>query len=247
MAENQITCPSGLAGTIRSFKGKELKLLGNRRDARSGAVIGNILGSCWLKTSEPGPYEVPASGRLVWDKVLLADRFFTLLRIRTTTYPDDLYTFRLSCPTCREPIEWEIDLDTLPVKPVPEASLEQMKAGEPFEATLNGTVVKFVLANGETEKRAAKFIKGQEIDVLPAIASRIVDIDGVDSAKRIAWLEDLDFPDILSLRDQFDEVDGGVETGIDVECTDCGRTIPVELPLGEDFFTPRKLRRKGAA
>ena len=97
-----ITCPSGLAGTIRGLKGKEGTLLADRAAAKSGATFEKILAACWLSTDDPGPYQVEEGKPLGWSKVLVADRFYTLLQIRALTFGDG-YAFSVQCAasSCR--------------------------------------------------------------------------------------------------------------------------------------------------
>jgi polyhydroxyalkanoate synthase len=59
-----IVCPSGLAGEIRGLTGREGKLLADRTLARSGATVDRILQSCWLKTTDPGVYDLALTNPL---------------------------------------------------------------------------------------------------------------------------------------------------------------------------------------
>jgi len=77
-----ITCPSGLSGRIRGLKVREERILADRKLAKAGAQLDELLMSCWLETLDPGPYEEP----LDWSKVLQGDRFFVLLMIRVLYY-----------------------------------------------------------------------------------------------------------------------------------------------------------------
>lgn len=52
-----ITCPSGLTGRIRGMKAKEERVLADRKLARSGAQLDQILAACWEETTDPGPYD----------------------------------------------------------------------------------------------------------------------------------------------------------------------------------------------
>jgi hypothetical protein len=241
MARRDVDCPSGLQGIIRGLKGKEMRLLGDRRKARSGELFDELLGACWVETTSPGPYRF-TSDKPSWLDVLSGDRFHTLFQLRMATYPDEPYSFRVQCsnPTCGGSFEWEVPLDELPVKRLSEESAQRFQKGEPFEARIDERVVRFVLSTGRLERQGARFIKGANADMLRVLATRIVDVEGVEKAKLMAWLEDLELSEHRDLLAQFDEADCGVETNIDVECTECGNVQQIDLPFGPAFFLPKR-------
>src|SRR4051794_35511808 len=105
MAET-IKCPSGLTGRIRGMKVREERVLADRKLAKSGGQVDELLRSCWEEALDSGPYVFP-DGKADWDKVLQGDRFFTLLMIRVLTYGPE-YAFSVQCqsPACRARIEW---------------------------------------------------------------------------------------------------------------------------------------------
>jgi len=237
-----ITCPSGLSGEIRGLKGKEGKLLSDRSAARAGSTFEQILAGCWVATTDPGIYELPADGIVDWSKVLVADRFYTLLQIRTLTFGDD-YVFSVQCPsaTCRERFEWTLNLQELPVVRLSDAAKTAFKAGNRFEAQLprDGRKVWFRLMTGADEIRAAAALKAsRDGALLAALALRIVEIENVPAGEKRRFLDDIEMADATSLLDQFDAVDGGVETAIEVECPDCLAVQDVQLPFERGFFLP---------
>lgn len=56
------------------------------------------------------------------------------------------------------------------------------------------------------------------------------------------FLEDLSMRDADFLVDEFDRVDCGVDTAIEVECPECFTLQEVELPFDRGFFLPGKAR-----
>ena len=74
-----ITCPSGLSGRVRGMKVREERVLADRKLAKNGGQIDELLGSCWEETLDPGPYAFGEGGKVDWGKVLQGDRFFALL------------------------------------------------------------------------------------------------------------------------------------------------------------------------
>jgi hypothetical protein len=242
-----ITCPSGLTGEIRGLKVKELNILANRRLARGGQQIDRILASCWLSTQEPGPYAIGERG-VDWDKVLQGDRFYALLRIRALSLGND-YAFAVVCQNeaCRHRFEWEIALDDLPVRMLPETSQQCFQAGNRFEAYLPcaQTRVWFRLAVGADEKRFARIRQASPDSIWSAsLALRVIEVEGFKDSQKRRFLEELELADAEFLRTEFERVDGGVETSIEVECPECLMTQDIDLPFDHRFFLASSRRKK---
>lgn len=237
-----ITCPSGLIGEIRGLKGKEGKLLADRNAARMGSTFEKLLTGCWLQTVDAGLYD-STGPTLDWSKVLVADRFYALLQIRSLTFGDD-YAFSMQCrhAGCREKFEWELLLSQLPVRALSEEAKAAFKNGNRFETKLpnDGRRVWFKLMTGADEARAAQALKnGRDGALLTALALRIVEIENVPEKDKRTFLDDMEMADAAALLDTFDSVDGGVETTLDVECPHCLGLQEVELPFERGFFLPR--------
>ena len=239
---NTITCPSGLSGEIRGLKGKEGKLLADRAAAKSGVTFDRILAGCWLATIDSGIYPLGESEALDWSKVLVADRFYTLLQIRSLTFGDD-YAFQVQCQShgCRERFEWELNLKDLPVRVLSDEARAAFKNGNRLETQLprDGRKVWFRLMTGADEVRAATALRaGRDGMLLTALAMRIVEIEDVKAEEKRRFLDDMELADAAALLDRFDEADGGVETSIEVECPVCGGVQDVQLPFERGFFLP---------
>ena len=80
-----ITCPSGLSGRIRGMKVREERVLADRRLAKSGGQVDELLAACWEETLDAGPYDF-GEKPIDWGFVLQGDRFYALLQIRALTY-----------------------------------------------------------------------------------------------------------------------------------------------------------------
>ena len=90
-----------------------------------------------------------------------------------------------------------------------------------FETKLprDGRHVWFRLMTGADEARAAAALKnGRDGALLTALALRIVEIEGVADKDKRAFLDEMEMADAAALLDEFEEVDGGVETTLEVEC-----------------------------
>jgi len=241
----EITCPSGLSGRIRGMKAREERILADRRLAKSGGQIEQILAACWEETLDPGPYGFGLAAPN-WSEVLVGDRFYALLQIRARSYGPN-YEFSVPCTNrdCRARIEWELDLRELPVRQLSVESREALLSGKLFRTTLPeaARAVEFHLLRGADEQRMSTQRRAAgEKPLTTAMALRIASIEGVESKDKLGFLEDLEMSDVTFLLGEFDRVDCGVETEIEVECPDCMSVTQVELPFEKGFFLPQRKR-----
>ena len=248
---SHIVCPSGLAGEVRGLTGKEGKLLADRALARSGATIDRILQACWLTTTDPGVYDLADGANPDFSRVLVGDRFYTLVQIRRQSFGDE-YAFSAQCENaaCRERFEWELDLGALPVRVLSDEARAAFRAGNRFETALarGGRKVWFRLLTGADEARASALRRqGRENLLLEAVALRIVEIEGVPDGDRRRFLDDVELADLTALLDAFERVDGGIETSLEVECPVCQGVQDVDLPFERNFFFPRARKTATAA
>jgi hypothetical protein len=238
-----VHCPTGLEGHVRGMKLREERVLSDRKLARTGSQLDELLAACWEATIEPGPYDF-GDKAIDWGPVLQGDRFFALLNIRSLTY-GPIYGFSVSCRNCRARIEWEVDLTKLPVRPLSPESRAAFMAGNRFETTLPdaGKRVWFKLLTGDDERKLPALQRAATDRLLSSVlAYRVLGIDGVDPKDKRAFLEDLTLRDADFLVDEFDRVDCGVDTTIEVECTECREVQDVDLPFDSAFFLPGKER-----
>jgi hypothetical protein len=246
-----IICPSGLSGRIRGLKVREERILSDRKLARSGGQVDRLLSACWEETLDSGPYDF-GEKNIDWGMVLQGDRFYALLQIRALTYGPE-YAFSVNCQNvaCRARIDWELDLGDLPVRKLSDESRSAFVNGNRFETVLPdaGTRLWFSLATGEIERRLPKVRRDANERVLSSVlALRVIEVDGVDTREKRKFIEDLSLRDADFLMDEFDRVDCGVDTNIEIECPECFSIQEVELPFERTFFMPgreRMSRRRG--
>lgn len=163
----EITLPSGLRGTIRGMRGREAQAFVDPALTRNHRSMDTMLANCWLETADAGPYtlvESKSKGVLPaveWPKVLLADRFQALIEIRALTF-GQTYDFHVKCEGCEARYGWELELEDLPRKALPDASREKIKSGaNRFTADLpDGKVMIFKLATGVEEVAIARMKGG---------------------------------------------------------------------------------------
>jgi len=240
-----ITCPSGLTGSIRALKVREERFLADRKLAKSGSVVDELLRACWEDTLDAGPYDF--DGKTIdWGKVLQGDRFYALVEIRALTYGPD-YAFSVNCTdaSCRSRIDWELNLHDLPVRALSEDSREAFLRGNRFETVLPDARkrVWFRLLTGELERKLPAVRRNAADRMLSAMLGfRCVEVEGIPDKDKRRFFEDLSMRDADFLLDEFDRVDCGVETTIEVECPECYAKQSVQLPFDQSFFLPGKAR-----
>jgi len=240
-----ITCPTGLIGRIRGMKVREERILSDRKLAKSGGQVDELLAACWEETVDAGPYDFGEKD-IDWGQVLQGDRFYALLRVRALTYGAE-YAFAVSCQSeaCRARIEWELDLGELPCRELSEESRAAFADGNRFETVLPdaGKRVWFRLLTGADERKLPQLRRSAGDRLLSAmLAFRVVEVEGVEPRERRRFIEDLTMRDADFLVDEFDRVDCGVDTTIEIECPHCFATQEIDLPFDRSFFMPGKER-----
>ena len=240
-----ITCPSGLSGVMRGMKVREERVFADRKLARRGGQLDALLGACWEQTLDPGPYAF-GTEEIDWGAVLQGDRFYALLQLRALTYGAE-YAFAVGCQeaSCRARFEWEIDLNALKVRRLSAESLAAFSGGNRFEATLPDAGVRlwFQLFTGADERKLPQLRRSAGERMLSAmLAQRVVEVEGVSPQEKRAFLEELSLRDADYLVDEFDRVECGVDTTIEVECPECFTVQEVELPFDQGFFLPGRAR-----
>jgi hypothetical protein len=234
-----ITCPSGLAGEIRSLKVKELNLMAER--GRAADLIQRVVASCWTSTSEPGPYKVEGGAAPDWKTVLTGDLTYIFIQIRMLTHGPN-YMFRHQCEDarCRNRFEWQIDLGQLEIRRFTPEQAKAFAGGNEFVTAFpDGRQVTFRLPVGLDQDRADKLRRAKRDKAMTiALAVRIAKIDGVEERDKFKFLDDLEVSDANAIVNSMDEVDCGVETGIEIRCPECEAIQDVDLPFDRGFLFP---------
>lgn len=231
---------------FRSIKGKDLDGLRDRRRMASGESINDLLNNCTLSVVDRSIYGTLKD--FDWMEAVLGDRMHALIGLREAT-SGPMYGFDIRCADadCKYMIRWQLNLNQLPRKPLPEESKEVFLNGNSFETAVGEQKVVFKLQTGRDQIRLSKLVsqiksktndrnreQEQNRKVLLGVANRVTSVEGCDNI--MGWLADLDLADISELVKNMDAVDCGVETGIEIECSSCGLRQEIDLPLDKTFF-----------
>lgn len=243
MAEIEVQLPSGARGRMRGLRGREFRMLADRRGARTGETLTNVLRDCWLETLDDGPY-----ARFSWADAYTGDHVAGLIALRQASFPppDHKYPFDTPCKHCGAKIRWEVDLADFPLVMIPAETAKKLKAGDNrFEVTFGTRRAVFRLLTNRDASTVARLkarAEGQT-DLLVTLAVQIVAFDSTEHPDPMAvlgWLEELEAKELRDLMAAMHAVDFGVETGFDVSCRGCGADQEIDLPFTAAFFMPKK-------
>lgn len=249
--------PSGLTAEIRKIRGIELVHLAEQADdASQSDSFGSIIGPCWIRTINPGPYPFvkgDSEDRPPWDRLLKGDVLSAFIYLRRISLTDgDEYDFDVKCEECRHRYGWTVNLASdLVFKKLPLESIERIQRGESFSTrTGDGRLVRFGLQTTAQEEPILKLMKQQKrgrATIVDTLAAQTLSIEGVNPDLRARWrfLSELDLDELYKLRSAFEEPDCGIDTAIQTRCTkrSCGWIQDVALPLGRTFFAPKRRRK----
>lgn len=248
MPQIEITLPSGARGRIRGLKGEEINLFANKQVAKRNKTGLQILRNVWVETLDAGPLY---DGKIDWENAPQCDRFTALFKARIATFGPE-FAFPWKCGDCSKKYEWTLDLNDLDVRPLPSSSIENFKAGNRFTTSVqdeNGewrdVVFQLLTQRLEDKIEEAHALAPRE-KATAGLAQRIVEVKGLEVGKGPIkkFLAQLDAGSFFDLINAMDEVDGGINTLIDIECPHCGHMESVELPLDSgSFWTPQRKKK----
>lgn len=170
----------------------------------------------------------------------VGDRVFLIFAIRRVTLGDEL-PVREQCPECRVKTLFMVDLGAdLKIRPMADP------AKRVFDEVLpSGKPVRFRVSTGQDEARLAKLVKrnNQSSDALSQSILMRLEMLG-DEKPTLPMVKSLGMRDRNFLREKFQEVEGGVDTTLELECPACGHEWEKDLDLNTaGFFFPGGRRR----
>ncbi|MCD6499546.1 MAG: hypothetical protein J7M25_14735 [Deltaproteobacteria bacterium] len=71
---------------------------------------------------------------------------------------------------------------------------------------------------------------------------QVDEVESVEAHERRKFIEELTMRDADFLVDEFDRVDCGVDTAIEIECPECFASQEIDLPFERTFFMPGRER-----
>lgn len=212
--------------SLRGMKVSEENAVVSRKKNKDGEGINEILKNC-------------SHGEKIIDW-LIGDRTFALLQIKRLSH-GDWYDFKVDCPHCNEMVHWTEDLGDLRVQYLKEPGKTE---GFKVHLDLIDRDVTYRLLDGKDERKLQNLRKNSDEEMQAALLLfRTQEIEG-EKMKNMRFFNDLEAMDRITFTEDVDANDCGVDTTIKVECDSCFRSFETELPMGVDFFLPRKKSKK---
>ncbi|HEU5118658.1 MAG TPA: hypothetical protein VFT74_18820 [Isosphaeraceae bacterium] len=218
---------------IKPVTAKEENILSSPVLIKKGTVLTTLMRACITNRSiDP-------------DAMLVGDRNAILTAIRVSAYGPQ-YQARVTCPECGEASDHDFDLGRLSLK-----TLDVPPVGGPgsnlfeFKLPVCGRTARFKLMDAQTvaaldrDVEAIRKKTGQEQAVTLRLQAQVVSLSGVTDPKKLASaLADLPARDSRALRIYMDQIALGVDMVQEFECSACGKSSEVEIPIGTEFFWP---------
>jgi hypothetical protein len=218
---------------VKPMTAREEDILTSRALIKKGTVITHLIESCLLDK------------RVKANDLLSGDRNALMVALRITGYGAD-YKAEVTCPECSAQSKFEFDLAELPITRM---GIEPIEAGMnlfEFELPYTKKKVKFKFLIGSDEEEIQKLESrrkkmGQLSDnmVTTRLQYTVVEIAGVtDRSKINNFIRNMPARDSRALRKHIDSSEPGIEMSSWFDCTACGESSEVSVPLGASFFWP---------
>jgi hypothetical protein len=221
---------------LREITGHEEDMLASQQ-VPSHAKITQLLAGCVTRI---GSVTDPGLIAGIVQQLPVGDRVYLIFSIRRVTLGDEL-PVREKCPECKTTTLFMVDLgEDLQPKPMK----DPMK--RVFDVTLpSGTTARFRVSTGLDEANLTKLTKRQKhkADALSqALLMRLEMLGG--EKPTLKMVKSLGMRDRNFLREKYQEVEGGVDTTLELECPACGHEWEKDLDLSAaNFFFPGGRRR----
>jgi len=172
------------------------------------------------------------------------DKNALLVAVRATGYGPE-YSVNVTCPKCGSKEDHEFDLNSLPLKYLPE-DLETTPEGT-FMVTLpmSGVAVELKYLNSKEQEYLDRNTKARIDNSLPETSITdflkmvIVSVNSDTMRSKIeSFVMNMPSRDSLHLRKTYNTVTPDINLKQDYKCSSCGTTTALEVPLGINFFWP---------
>jgi len=213
--------------TVSEMTGEEEEILA-ARNMPAGKKINKILTRC---TQSIGTIPAPMMPRVIPD-LTQGDRVFLLIAIRRASLGNEM-PFVTKCPSCEQDSRFVLDLADLETKKMP----DPMVRFYDLELPKSGHKVRMRVLTGRGEEAISK-AANKGIDIIStAIIARMESMD--DKPVTMKDLKKLPLMDRNFLREAWEDHEGGVDTAVEIECTNCSHDYESDLDISQQgFFNP---------
>lgn len=223
---------------IKYMTAKEEDILTDRALLKNGTAIDKVLQNLIVDKS------------INIDDMLVGDKNAVVVAARITGYGAE-YDTKVTCPACGEASDFSFDLNDIGVADIDHA-LENTdvtitdKSTFLFELPMSKVTVECRLMTGkdetkifkESQRRTKKKLGNSALT--DQLRNMIVSVNGdTDMISRTAFVNQMPAKDSRHIRTVLSEVTPNLDMNQVFECTNCGHTADMEVPLTTDFFWPK--------
>lgn len=166
------------------------------------------------------------------------DRMFLLFAIRRVTLGDE-FPFATKCPNCEHESKLVVDLSELEIRKMPDPKIRVYDLELP--KSKKKVTMKVMTGRGEESISKAAAV-GKDI-ISTAILARMEALDGKPAG--IKDLKSLSMMDRNYLRDEWQEHEGGIDTNVDIQCSNCDHAYATDVDIGDPgFFSPASVLKR---
>tara|TARA_Y100000593_G_C4290670_1_gene328066 strand:+ start:275 stop:1102 length:828 start_codon:yes stop_codon:yes gene_type:complete len=219
---------------IKAMTAKEEDILASQALIKEGTIVTNLIKSCVVNAS------------INPEEMIAGDRNAIMISIRITGYGVD-YPYTSVCNNCGHKNKNTAKLDSLPIKRLEISPVESGKNEFEYQlpVTKKKITFKFLTDKDDKDREAAeKFIKKHtEAKVENRITSfleySILSVDGIRDRNKIKhFVMHMPAFDSKSLRKFINQNEPGIDMSQSYECTECGSSNDINLPVTAEFFWP---------
>jgi len=206
---------------IREMSGWEEDLIGDDRYPYT-VRINKILSGC---TTKVGSVTDKAQLEKIMEELTSVDRMKLLIMVRCSSVEDGpMLTFEAACPKCKKKQLRQVDLTSLKFESPKDPIVREYSVDLPSKRKAICRIL-----TGAQESRIENVSKADLMS--GSIVLRLVSIDG-KPVNTVDEVKALPLRDRKVLRDKFDEMEGGFERNIEVDCGVCKTAFESRLDLG---------------
>ena len=221
---------------IRQMTAKEEDLLTSRTLLKKGVALDRVISSLIVNK------------RIDPDSLLVGDRNAIIIATRVSGYGNE-YTTKVTCPNCATVQEYNFDLNDSSIYHGDD--FNGLDVTDNKDGTFNvllprlNVTATFRLLTGKHEKN---FISGIESDkrrkkgektVTRQLTNIIVGVNGFSEPEAVkALIDNIPSMDSRHLRAAYKAVAPNIDLTQNFECSECGTSQDMEVPLTADFFWP---------
>jgi hypothetical protein len=218
---------------VREITGFEEDMLANPK-IRPSMKINELISRC---TERIGTITDRGKVAGITKALTVGDRLFLVFAVRRVTI-GDVYQFEAKCPHCNTVGDQAVDLGELEVKKMPDPYKRI------FDVTLpnSGIAARFHPMTGVEEEKLEKINRKKTDSLSLALLMRLEMLG--DSPPSMPKVKALGMKDRIFLRDEFNKVEGGLDTEIEFTCDNCFEEFKQDLDVGQaSFFFPSESRK----